>query len=98
MTKKITNHIKEARKSAGYSKEEISQKLKVNVALIDLWESGVCPLSIKNVIQLSDILKMSCHKLLISDTENLLNLENLSTEQRTTVIKLYRSLKKEGSH
>lgn len=41
---------------------------------------------------------MSCHKLLISDTENLLNLENLSTEQRTTVIKLYRSLKKEGSH
>ena len=63
MTKKITNHIKEARKSAGYSKEELSQKLKVNVALIDLWESGVCPLSIKNVIQLSDILKMSCHKI-----------------------------------
>ena len=49
MTKKITNHIKEARKSAGYSKEELSQKLKVNVALIDLWESGVCSLSIKNV-------------------------------------------------
>lgn len=94
MSNQTINQIKLFRELRGYSQVDLAKKLKVNPLLINMWENNICLPSTTNLIHLSNLLQVSCHDLLISESKQALNLERLTTNQKIMIIHLYRSLKK----
>lgn len=58
------NTIREARKKAGYTQEEIAKTLGVTQAAVNQWESGATRPRLEHIKKLSDILKIPVTELI----------------------------------
>lgn len=66
----IADRLKELRKKAGYSQEQLAELLDISRQAVSKWESGQGNPDIENVIRLTEIYGVSADHILLGREEN----------------------------
>ena len=86
MNMDLADRLQELRKKAGYSQEQVAEKLGLSRQAISKWESGQGKPEIDNVVKLTEIYHVSADYILLG----MENRANTSTTEKKKISKEYR--------
>lgn len=89
----INSGLKIARESAGMNIVEVATKLNVDVSVVKSWEAGGGMIPLNTIIKLIHILNTTAEMILFGENRKGLNIEPLTQEQRTIIMKIYDIMK-----
>lgn len=93
----IAKRIKELREVNHWTQAELAQKLNITRSSVNAWEMGISVPSTTYIVELSRLFKISTDYLLGLETNNTLDISNLSEKESILVYELvqyFQSLKK----
>lgn len=84
----ISDRIKEQRNINKMSQVALAKALMVSRSTVNAWEMGISMPTIKYVIEMSKLFKVSSDYMLEIDSSNTINLEGLSKKQIQSILQI----------
>lgn len=91
----ISDRIKELRAINKLSQVKLAQALKVSRSTINAWEMDITMPTIKYVIEMSKLFKVTTDYILEVDNSNCINLDGLSQKQIHSILQIIECYKNE---
>ena len=89
----IADKIKELRERLKLSQTTLAKRLQVSRSTVNNWEMGISMPTIKYVIEMTNVFKVSSDEILGLSNSNCISLNGLNKEQIDAVIKVIESYK-----
>ena len=91
----ISDRIKEQRDRNNMSQVSLAKSLAVSRSTVNAWEMGISMPTIKYVIEMAKLFKVSSDYILELDTSNCINLDGLSKKQIQSILQIIDCYKNE---
>ncbi len=88
MVNNIGERIRYLRDKAGYTQTYLAKRLGISRSAVNGWEMSIATPSIANIIELSKIFNVSSDYLLCLDDRLLVDVSELSSDEREAVMRL----------
>ena len=92
MIQNVGDKIRYLRDKAGYTQTYLAKKLGISRSAVNSWEMALSSPSLSNVVKMSEIFHVSIDYLLSSSERFLVDISNLTHEEREIVLKLINCL------
>lgn len=94
----LYENIKTLREQAGITQSELARRLNVSRVSVNAWETGLSVPSAQNVVELAQIFRVSTDTILGVDSSCMLDISDLTAEQKKLVADLVRHFHNENKN
>ena len=84
----IADRIRYLRDKSGLTQTDLANKLGISRSAVNSWEMSLTSPSLANLIEMSNIFKVSLDYLVSASEKMLIDISDLSTEEKEIVLKL----------
>ncbi|MBR2025354.1 MAG: helix-turn-helix transcriptional regulator [Clostridia bacterium] len=84
----IADRIRYLRDKSGLTQTDLANKLGISRSAVNSWEMSITYPSLSNLVEMSKIFKVSLDYLVASSEKMLVDISDLSTEEKEIVLKL----------
>ena len=84
----IADRIRYLRDKSGLTQTDLANKLGISRSAVNSWEMSLSTPSLSNLIEMSNIFKVSIDYLVSASEKMLVDISNLSTEEKEIILKL----------